>query len=422
MKRFALTMSLVFAGAGLFAQSYIIGFAGTGANNVVDSVIVENITQNKTVKFGGGDLLNLGTAVGVQDLELRKDKLLNIFPNPFTEFVNVECDLIDAGNVTIEIIDISGREIIRTQRNLVQGRYSFRINGLNKGIYFIHINSEKYSYAGKIISNSDVAGIPAISVLNQGSGRANGSHFKSAVSELVVDTKSTASLIQMQYNAGDLLRITGISGIHRTVFMLQPENDQTVTFNFVACADAGGNSYTTVNIGTQVWMAENLKATKYADGTDISPSLMAVCNDDSSTVNKLGYLYTWNALMNNSVVAGSQGACPDGWHVPTVSDYNVLINFLGGPGVAGQKMKSTDATYWDNISLNDNSSGFNALGAGYKLQSMVFYYKAQAKYWTSNEEGNNGREVQLQSNTAGLWNMYGSSKTALKASCRCLKN
>lgn len=194
--------------------------------------------------------------------------------------------------------------------------------------------------------------------------------------------------------------------------------------------DAEGNTYTsivlTISTGTksavsQEWMAENLRATKYADGTDIPASEMEVCNEDSGTIDDLGYLYSWDALMHQSTTAGSQGACPAGWHLPTIEEYNLLINTLGGNTVAGAKMKSTDTTYWDDVSLANDSAGFHAQGTGWSMSGMTFWYKGATMFWTSSEDGSNARVIQLNSNSVGAVNMYGSSKSTL-VSCRCIKD
>lgn len=133
--------------------------------------------------------------------------------------------------------------------------------------------------------------------------------------------------------------------------------------------DIEGNIYKSViiRVGTtskavieQEWMMSNLRVTKYSDGTDISASSYTYCNNDTNTVDSLGLLYTWDAFTNGSATAGNQGACPTGWHVPTIEEYRTLFTGLGGDSVAGMKMKSMNSTYWNDVTLNSNSSGFNA--------------------------------------------------------------
>lgn len=195
--------------------------------------------------------------------------------------------------------------------------------------------------------------------------------------------------------------------------------------------DVNGNTYRTVIINVssaksataveQEWMAENLKATSYASGTTIDPSLMTVCNGDSSTVNNFGYLYTWEAAMNNSIVLGSQGACPNGWHVPTVEEYNTLMTKLGGGLAAGEKMTAPDTAYWnaEAIAAATNAGGFNARGGGWKSSGMYFHFKNVAEFWTSVEAGTSARLVQVSGRGAN--NAYSGDKSMYN-SCRCIKN
>lgn len=133
--------------------------------------------------------------------------------------------------------------------------------------------------------------------------------------------------------------------------------------------DVEGNIYKSViiRVGTtskavieQEWMMSNLRVTKYSDGTDISASSYTYCNNDTNTVDSLGLLYTWDAFTNGSATAETQGACPTGLHVPTIEEYRTLFTGLGGDSVAGMKMKSMNSTYWNDVTLNSNSSGFNA--------------------------------------------------------------
>ncbi len=134
--------------------------------------------------------------------------------------------------------------------------------------------------------------------------------------------------------------------------------------------DGDGNEYDTVVIGTQVWLAENLKTTKYNNGVSIplvtdntqwtSLSSAAFCwyNNDKSHKNTYGGLYNWWAA-NVSLL------CPLGYHVPSLEEWNTLITFLGGKSVAGNKLKATGFQYWYNSGMViTNESGFSAMPGG----------------------------------------------------------
>lgn len=214
------------------------------------------------------------------------------------------------------------------------------------------------------------------------------------------------------------------------------DDKKTETPIFVAGAgvtDLEGNSYKTVIINyststlksaaQQEWMAENLRATKYANGSEIDPMGISVCNNDVGTLDSLGYLYGWDALMNNSTTPGSQGACPNGWHVPTNEEFSALINGLGGSSIAGMKMKSKNSSFWNDVSLADNSSGFNAHGGGWNMMGTGFsvHFKNATMFWTSTEDLNSAKIIQLNSKSQLVVNQIVSSKTTM-SSCRCVKD
>jgi uncharacterized protein (TIGR02145 family) len=141
--------------------------------------------------------------------------------------------------------------------------------------------------------------------------------------------------------------------------------------------DRDGNIYNTVAIGTQVWMAENLRTTKFSDGSSIPKVIVngdwhglttgAYCwyNNDSATYEvPYGKLYNWYAIYNTKI-------CPVGWHVPVVGDWTVLVNYLGGARVAGGKLKETGTTHWDRSDSHvTNETGFTALPGGYRTSSF----------------------------------------------------
>jgi uncharacterized protein (TIGR02145 family) len=179
---------------------------------------------------------------------------------------------------------------------------------------------------------------------------------------------------------------------------------QQISFNSVL-ADIEGNVYTSVTIGTQVWMRENLKTSKYRNGDFIPTSLSAsqwtstnmgayeIYNNDPINNNYYGKLYNWYA------VADARGLCPVGWHIPTDYEWYILENFvdptINDPNLTlfrgidiGQKLKAV-SNLWNNTFAN-NLSGFSALPGGYRStnSSATFYQLSNSGYWWSLSEDN----------------------------------
>jgi uncharacterized protein (TIGR02145 family) len=154
--------------------------------------------------------------------------------------------------------------------------------------------------------------------------------------------------------------------------------------------DVDGNSYNTVTIGSQVWMAENLKTTKYRNGDPIATNLSntawgaattgayAIYNNDAANNTTYGKLYNWFA------VTDSRNLCPVGWHVPTDAEWTTLENYLGGTVIAGGKLKST-STLWSAPNTEaTNESGFSGLPGGLRGSNGAYgnvgYYGC---WWSS---------------------------------------
>ena len=171
-----------------------------------------------------------------------------------------------------------------------------------------------------------------------------------------------------------------------------------------AVNDQEGNTYKTIAIGTQTWMAENLRSTKYSDGKNIpivkdntqwsnssnnkSPMMSWYNNDQATfTANKYGALYNWYAV--SPTTNGNKNVCPTGWHLPTDAEWTTLIDYLGGEGVAGGKMKSTGTQYWSSINTGaTNESGFSGLPGGNRNNYGTFNgIGSYGSWWSSMEDG-----------------------------------
>lgn len=160
--------------------------------------------------------------------------------------------------------------------------------------------------------------------------------------------------------------------------------------------DYEGNRYNVRTFGTQIWMIENLKSTKYSDGTPISFGLYFPGNNITN-VAKFGYLYDWAAaikqpakydtIMLNVEGLRVQGACPTSWHLPSENEWLQLINLYGGKEVAGLKLKIANPGYWlEPVKIEAPLSGFNAIPAGRRFDDGTYNSVGNnAAYWTTSQ-------------------------------------
>ncbi len=161
--------------------------------------------------------------------------------------------------------------------------------------------------------------------------------------------------------------------------------------------DIDSNVYNTVIIGTQTWMTENLKTTKFNDSTAIplvtdntawsnltSPGHCWFDNDEASYKAIYGALYNWYSVNTGKL-------CPTGWHVPTDSEWKTLTDYLGGESVAGGKLKEAGTMHWVSPNIGaTNESGFTALPGGLRFMWGRFEDAGFIAYWWSSTEINSG--------------------------------
>lgn len=148
--------------------------------------------------------------------------------------------------------------------------------------------------------------------------------------------------------------------------------------------------YSWVLIGDQTWMAENLNISIIIDprnGQITNNAIQALCyDDDEVNCTAFGGLYSWEVIDQYISDEGVKCICPVGWHLPTDSEWQVLIDYLGGDKVAGGSLKEAGITHWDKPNTGaTNSSGFSALASGLFSTSLGgFINKGGAcHFWTS---------------------------------------
>ena len=298
-----------------FAVDYNINFTGTGASTTVGSVIVQNLTKGTTVTVTDGNALILNvTPNSINSLNADKENLC-IFPNPSQGKSTVSFIAKQEGNSLIDVFGIDGKKLVGAYKNLQAGENSFILT-LPKGIFAIWVTGNGYSYTGKAISQSIGQNNPEIKFTGDD------------IVKTSVPQKTKSVVASMPYTVGDQLLYKGTSGNYSTIVTDVPTASKTINFDFVFCADADGNNYKVVKIGTQTWMAENLKTTRYRTGEAIgttTPATLQMTQEnppihqwyqwafdgDENNVAKYGRLYTFYAAVDNRNIA------PTGWHVPT---------------------------------------------------------------------------------------------------------
>jgi uncharacterized protein (TIGR02145 family) len=220
----------------------------------------------------------------------------------------------------------------------------------------------------------------ADSIIFEGSGQG---HFICTLTNLTAST-----LYYARAFATNIVGTTYGNEINFTtlppLFVVQPQpctNASTIT-------DIDGNTYNTVQIGLQCWMKSNLNVSRYRNGDSITIGHSNVQWDsvstglyrlyDSSTPfnSQFGKLYNWYTIND------TRGICPTGWHVPTVAEWSVLVETLGGHMIAGGALKSTESYFYNGYGTN--SSGFTGLGGGvcglyYGINSVG----ETGNYWSS---------------------------------------
>jgi len=390
------------------AQTIHVTFSGTGGSFSVGSVKVENLMTTGSIILTSGQGLRLNVLTGVNPVENNKASQLKFFPNPMTDNSVMQFMPPVEGNATITVSDISGRQIAQIQSYLDKSLQEFRLSGLKHGLWFISVKGSAFQYSGKLISNGKSEGGINIEKVSSNS-YVKDLKLPKEDSENVkgdVDLEFTIDWVDMDFNTGDRFKFTGISGNYSTVVTDIPAEDKAITFNFVPCTDGDNINYPVVDINGQIWMAENLRTTKYYDNNAIplvnsnagwnalANTDMAYCyyNDDPANATTYGALYTWAAAMNgatssNSIPSKVQGVCPTGWHLPGRAEWEILTTYLGGESVAGNKLKETGTLHWTGPNTGaTNEAGFTALPGGTREEtgtsSNIQYF---GFFWTSYE-------------------------------------
>ncbi len=423
------------------SQDFEVSFDGGEA--VIDSIIATNLSTGESIKIpGDASLILRKTTTGIHTSQYEGGRLPVIYPSD-GNVVIINYPSILPQKISIQFYDISGRVLAQKGFNISQGINQFTISAKQHGVYFVHLLAGDNCYNAKVILNGQ--GNNSISFLGYNEFNNSNNQLKSISGDSYIMLFSTGDIISYEFYSRKSTTI--INEIAGTSAILSPK--------FHNCVDYEENNYSIVKIGDQWWMAENIRSTRYADGTEILlledndlwlhllPTEKAYCfyNNES-----LGYgaLYTFAAAVNGNPYDGSgyvQGICPNGWNLPSNDEWMELENYLINQGFNydgttidnkfGKSLASTSG--WSNSEhiegavgnnqRTNNRTGFNAIPAGFRSNVTGEFLNEgiSGNWWSSAEDSiATANKLYLETNFSSLNHHYINKSNGY--SVRCIKN
>jgi len=196
-------------------------------------------------------------------------------------------------------------------------------------------------------------------------------------------------------------RLLSFVGLFYALTTLCGQSTGTSFFSFCPSApvvrDHEGNTYRTVQIESQCWMAENMRCTTSPTGRSwfVNPSFSATQPEYAAYIaippdNRYGMLYNWAAAMDipsysrhKSTGKQVRGICPEGWHVPCNEDWSLLFKSLGGNGIAGEVMKTPTRQWQPHLIIQKDVMGFDAFPVGTYTENGFQNMGFQTYFWSA---------------------------------------
>ncbi|MCX6273029.1 MAG: fibrobacter succinogenes major paralogous domain-containing protein [Bacteroidetes bacterium] len=406
MKKIGLLLSIIFFSLFNigFGQSSLIHLSFTGVFNSqhidTDSINIRNLTQNCDTVLYWPDTSLTFLITGIHPVEGdQKEEIDFIQVSDVGEGEGNILRLIisKAGQTQIEKIDLLGRRQDIYCHYLPAGVHDFKLLFGKEKICIVSVKHNGLIRSIKLLYNHEEG--PSV-------GRLIYLGFRDPEKTY----KSTQLTSGFNFWPGDSLKITGYYDTLLSEIYPAPANSADFTLHFgmnlfcpgLPSFSYGGQTYTTVQIGTQCWMRENLNIGSMLNGfseqTDNGVIEKYCYDNDPAKCSVYGGLYQWDEMMQYSTTPGIQGICHTGWHLPTDAEYCTLTvyldptvdcNFWGfsGSNAAG-RMKETGFTHWSAPNSGaTNQSGFTARGSGdrYGWGGGFYYLNEDADFWTSTE-------------------------------------
>jgi uncharacterized protein (TIGR02145 family) len=337
------------------------------------------------------------------------------YPNPFNPRTRIEITLPNNGNVKVELYNQIGQKVrsdIEKYFTAGNNYIDLELKGLSNGFYIARINVDgRYNVIRKLMLIYGSQHL-VTSSLNSVTGNIKTPVDKTG-SVIILDSLVATSSIIGRKSFLELPNYTG-SPLDLGILTIDRSCPGTSTIMY------SGKTYNTIQIGSQCWLKENLDV-----GTMISSTIdqsnnkiiEKYCyNDSIQNCDKNGGLYQWGEMMQYVNTEGSQGICPDGWHLPLISDFNALIS-----AVKSDANSLKEIGQGTGIGAGTNTSGFSALLSGSWDGNGNFVRLGGSVYfWSTSMYNNWGYAYYLWVDLNEIYDTYFSSANGL--SVRCLKN
>jgi len=440
----------------VMSQDVIIHVTGQCSKAItpMDTIIIENLSNPDTITFGP-----LPQEVSTYDINLSKGILINgiseelinkrigmVVNKPGQQILQVY--LTKDEPLRVSVFNMQGSMVVDRCFNPGAGTSLMEIKGGAAVLYVVKVTGRQWPASFKMTGDGLCDGPPTLTLLNH----CDKTGIKSAAQE-----PFSGDFI---FNPGDEIRITGRkTGYYTNTSRGYPDNEDSIPVylskpcpGVAVVTDIDGNTYQTVQIGTQCWMRENMKCKHYADGTPLVDGTGVGCfsnddttkywfdyNDDPSISAEYGRLYSGAAAINGSPQPYGdsirvQGLCPNGWHLADHPEWKTVEIYLGMQQLLadfgdyrgtdeGNQIKEADEFHWW-FPWGKNNSGFTALGAGIKYdQGEYDMLQALSAFWTSTAMQEYPEKLLTRTLMAVESRIaLGHDNKSLGFSCRCIKD
>jgi len=389
-----------------FGQKPTFELTFTAINNYsyvqLDSVKVMNRTQGcDTVLYWPDTILVLDFQGGINEIKNGGENLrvFQNYPNPVKDQTTITLYIPEKDKTGVMISDILGRQVINTERMLDKGYHSFRFTPGSGKIFFFTAYWKASSSSIKILTSRNISGLT--SSLEYTGTKIEESQFK-----------RIEATQNFSFSLGNTMLYIGYVDTLQSGMLDAPETSETFTLQFsynIPCPKTPfifyeGQYYYTVQIFNQCWLNENLNVGIMIDGSQNQQdngTIEKYCYDDAPAYcDTYGGLYQWDEMMQYIFTEGTQGICPDGWHIPSDEEWKVLEGTVDNqygvgdpewnqPGHrgfdAGLNLKSTSD--WVGGGNGTDMFGFSGLPGGYRLYDYGSFLQigVYGNWWSTTE-------------------------------------